>query len=151
MERDGLTALWIIFGAQLIAGLLILFVLYYIDPGVGRIDFPLAFVVVGAGVVGIGAAHWTTRRPLDTATDTSLALSYRTSFFIGFALAEAPLMISFVLCFITKDLWPYVIELPLWLIGMSLIAPTNRNLGRRQQEVQAQGSSLSLVESLRKG
>ncbi|HWL64855.1 MAG TPA: hypothetical protein VNP73_02680 [Actinomycetota bacterium] len=147
--QDGLAALKILFRVQIIAGFLILFILYKIDPGIGRIDVPWLMVVLGAGVVGIAGAHWSTRRPLALESNESLASSYRTAFFSGFGLSEMPLMLAFVACFITKDLWPYLSELPLWLIGMSLIAPTNSNLAKRQQEIAAQGSILDLAEALR--
>ena len=149
MQTDGLTALRIIFAALVGSGLLILGILIAITPDIGRIEIPLAVVVIALGVFGSAAGHWATRRPLKADSPDTLALSYKSNFFVAYALNESPLLISFVLTFVTSELWPYLVELPLWLVGLGLMAPTNGNLAKRQQEITAQGSTLSLVDALR--
>lgn len=43
---------------------------------------------------------------------------------------------------------PLVIDSADTLVGMAAVAPTKRNLDRRQQQIQAQGTGLSLARSL---
>ena len=148
-QTDGLLTLRGIYSSLFYAGFLILYVLSAIDPGMGRVSYPLAAGVVFMGLAGIAAAHWSTRRPLNTGSSRHLAASYRESFFLGFALNEAPLMMSFVLVFIRDEMWPYLLALPFWVIGMVVLAPGKANLRRRQQQIMAQGSMLQLVPALR--
>jgi hypothetical protein len=42
-------------------------------------------------------------------------------------------VISFVLCFIRSEWWPYLFDLPFFLIGMAIIAPGRANLARQQR------------------
>lgn len=85
---------------------------------------------------------------MSTTDARSLAESYRSNLLLGIALNQAPLLLSFLLCFITDELWPYLLDLPFYLIGMALIAPGRRNLNRRQKQISAQGSALSLGRAL---
>jgi hypothetical protein len=101
-----------------------------------------------AGLAGVAGAAWTRARELDVRNASHLALTYRTSFFVGFALVKAPLVMSFVLCFITQRSWPYLMALPLYLLGMALIAPSRHNLERKQEWIYQRGSNLSLARAL---
>jgi hypothetical protein len=145
---DGVVLLRVVFLAFLLAVLMILFVLGFIIPSIGTPDLPLGSLVVLLGFLGIGAAAWTTNRELEISSPSAVAASYRTHFFLGFALVEAPLMMSFVLCFLRQRTWPYLIALPLYLVGMALIAPSRRNLERRQEQISQRGSNLSLGRAL---
>lgn len=63
---------------------------------------------------------------------------------------EAGLLVSFVLTFVWDRLWPFLIGLSIYLIGMiAFVAPSRRNLDRRQEQLQRQGSMLSIREALR--
>ncbi len=147
-DVDGVVIMRVLFLSLTLAALLILFVLTFIFEEVGVPDPALGSVVVGLGVAGVAAAAWSANRKLDTSTASALAESYRSNFFLGFALNEAPLLTSFVFCFIQDELWPYLVALPLYLVGMALIAPGRRNLERRQEQVHRQGSTLSLGRAL---
>jgi hypothetical protein len=129
---DGLVLLRMVFLALLLAALMILFILGFIIPATGTPDLGLSVAVVIAGLAGVAGAAWTRARELDVRNASHLALTYRTSFFVGFALVEAPLVMSFVLCFITQRSWPYLMALPLYLLGMALIAPSRHDLERKQ-------------------
>jgi hypothetical protein len=145
---DGVVATRLVFLSLLLSALLILYVLTFVIERVGAPDAALASMVVFLGIGGIAAAAWTANRKLDIANASALAQSYRANFFLGFALNQAPLLISFVLCFMREELWPYLVDLPLYLIGMMLIAPSRRNLERRQEQIHRHGSTLSLGRAL---
>jgi hypothetical protein len=102
------------------------------------------------GLLSVAAAMFGRRRPLDLSSEENLALSYRTNFFLSFALVEAPYLIAFVLTFVLGQMSVLFTTLPFFVAGMSLIAPLSRELSRRQQEIMASGSSLSLENALRK-
>jgi hypothetical protein len=141
---DGVLVIRVLFIAYLLSAFLILFVLTFVIDRLGTPDLELALVIVVFGIGGVVAALWTTRRELDVSSVSSLALSYRTNFFLGFAWNQAPLMLTFVLCFIRNQQWPYLAGLPLYLIGMAIIAPGVHNLECRQNQVSQRGSSLSV-------
>lgn len=147
-EGDGVLTIRALFLWLLMAPLLILYVMTLIDGPVGAPDVALGSVAVALGFAGIAAAYWTANRKLETRSAAALAESYRKLFFLGFALNEIPLLVSFALCFVENGLWPYLIALPFFLIGMALIAPSRRNFERRQAQIHAQGSVLSLGRAL---
>jgi hypothetical protein len=45
--------------------------------------------------------------------------------------------VGFAFSFIRQELWPYLIVLPLYLIAMVTIAPSKRNIERRQETGQS--------------
>jgi hypothetical protein len=147
-EPDGLIVMRILFLALLMSSFLILFVLTFI---VGRLGIPapaLGLLIAALGIVGIAGAVWASNRELDVSTAFALAESYRTHFLLAFALSEAPLVVSFLVCLVRHQQWPYLVALPFHLIGMALIAPGPRNLNRHQEEISSRGSQLSLGRSL---
>ena len=145
---DGLVILRILFLSLLAAPFLILLVLTFVIDEVGSLEPLLGTGVAGLAIAGVAAAGWVTRRDLDVTSAETLAQSYRTSFFLGFALNEAPLLIAFVFCYIEEAMWPYLVAFPIYLVGMWLLAPTKRNLARRQEQVHRRGSMLSLGQAL---
>ncbi|MDQ4125708.1 MAG: hypothetical protein M3134_08935 [Actinomycetota bacterium] len=132
------------------APLTMLFVMAFIFEEVGSPDLPLAAVVVAVGLGGVVAASWTRSRPLEGNDEAEVAGSYRTLFFLGFALAEAALLVSFVLAFVADGLWPFVMALPLYLLAMALIAPSRSNLDKREAQLRGGGSTISLRGALTK-
>jgi hypothetical protein len=146
--RDGLTVHRLVFLAQLTAGLALLYVLTVVVERVGRPTPERAVLMAALGVYAVGVALLMRRRTLDPSSAAALADAYRANFFLAFALIEAALLTSFVFVFVLDALWPYLVCLPFWLIAMLLIAPGRRDLARRQQELTASGSPLSITESL---
>jgi hypothetical protein len=145
---DGMVILRLLFLALLLSAFLILFVLSFIIDRWGAFDLALAVAIAALGAAGVAAALWTTNRELDVSSAATLAQSYRTNFFLGFAMSQAPLLISFVISLIKHEQWPYLVALPFHLIGMALIAPSRRNLNRYQDQIGRRGSNLSLGRAL---
>lgn len=107
-------------------------------------------VAVVLGLLSLSAGVFCRAKKLDASSEQKLAESYRQLFFLSFALVEGPYMVAFVLSFVMKQNVVVVAALPLYLFGMFLIAPLSGELRRRQQQITAQGSSLSLEDALRK-
>lgn len=144
----GVTVLRGLFLALAGAPLTMLFVMAFIFEEVGSPDPPLAAVVVAVGVAGVVAASWTRRRPLEGSSEKEIAATYRTLFFLGFALAEAPLLVNFVLTFVVDELWPFLMALPLYFVAMASIAPSRSNLDKRDEQLRGRGSTVSLRRAL---
>jgi hypothetical protein len=91
---------------------------------------------------------WVRRRALDLTSPERLARSYRANVFIRIGLAEAAVLGGLVGVFVTGSLWIYMVGIVFGLVGLALAAPSVRDIQRRQDEVVAIGSALSLVEVL---
>lgn len=143
---DGLTTIRLLFLSVMQAGILVGVVLLFIvdigSPGT------VALLPLGLGTAGVAAVVWARRRPLNAASPRELVRSYNANFFTGFALAEAPLMISAGLALWQQELWPYLLSVPFFSIAMVLVAPGRRNLAADQRLLQARGVSISLTEAL---
>ncbi len=107
-------------------------------------------VGISVGLLSIAAAMFCRRRKLDVSSEEALAESYRTLFFLSFALVEAPYLAAFVLTFVVDERIVVIAALPFYLLGMFMIAPLSGEMRRRQQQITAQGSALSLEDALRK-
>ena len=57
-------------------------------------------------------------------------------------------MVAFALCFVEDAIWPYLMDFPLYLVGMALVAPSPRNFIRVQEQILTGGSPLQLGRSL---
>jgi len=68
--------------------------------------------------------------------------------FIGIGCADSVALFGFVGIFIGGTIWLYLLGLAFALPGLALIGPTRADIERRQQQIAAQGSSLSLLEAL---
>jgi hypothetical protein len=145
---DGLTALRIFWLTYVQALVLFLLVLALIEPAVGSPDEGYLLVLIAVQMLALGGVVWSRTRPLDTSSVAKLAGSYRTLFFVGVAFAESVALFGFVGVFLVEELWPYLEALPLGLLGLALLAPTCRDIARRQQPITAKGSSLSLGGAL---
>jgi hypothetical protein len=148
--RDGLTALRFIslaFCAALLALLLVLVLtLQGTDPKPVPSFAPFAVLVAGAlGLIGV---LFLRSRPLDGASSFALAVSYRTTFFLGMACSEAPALLGFVMAMIYRRLWLYAIGMAVGFVGFALMAPTRSELDRRQGALSAGGSALDLRAAL---
>src|SRR6266508_2999343 len=100
------------------------------------------------GALGSDSALWARLRPLDLTSPGRLARSYRSNAFTRIGLAEAAVLTGLVGVFVGDSLWIYVVGMAFGLFGLSLAAPSVRDIQRRQQEIAARGSALSLVEVL---
>ncbi|HEV8621350.1 MAG TPA: hypothetical protein VGR33_00445, partial [Actinomycetota bacterium] len=62
--------------------------------------------------------------------------------------ANSAALFGFVGVFIGGSFWLYLLGLAFALPGLALIAPTRADIERRQRQIEAQGSSLSLLDAL---
>ena len=143
---DGLAVMRQLWATLMGAGILIALVILLIGDewGTSGIAFGIPL-----GLLSVAAAKFGRSRKLDLSNEGALALSYRTNFFLSFALVEAPYLMAFVLTFVLDQMSVLFAALPFFVVGMALIAPLSGELRRRQQEITASGSSLSLENALR--
>jgi len=139
--------------AQFLTAVSPLFLFLAILPAVGSNSRPdnvhwLLFFVAGYGVLCLANILWLRRRPLMTNTPQTLAASYKAVMFIGIGCADSVALFGFVGIFIGGTIWLYLLGLAFALPGLALIGPTRADIERRQQQIAAQGSSLSLLEAL---
>lgn len=83
-----------------------------------------------------------------TKTPQTLAASYRGVMFIGIGFADSVALFGFAGIFIGGKFWLYFLGLAFALVGLALIAPTRADIERRQRQIEAQGSTLTLLEIL---
>jgi hypothetical protein len=146
----GLNSLQVSFASVFLALFLFLLMLTFIAPwSDGEADPIWIPLLIGSyGAVSLALVRWTMKRPLDVRSARRVAGSYVSRLWLGIALAQSAALIGFVSVFITGDLWLYVEGLVFGVPGMVLIAPTRRNIERRQRRIEAEGSSISLLETL---
>lgn len=139
---------WSLFSSGVLIGAVLLLI--------GPID--LGFEAVwSAVIVGFGVAGQVMRRRFEERPPSPEQLQsvegvmtwWRSSFFLGYSLAESGLLLGFVVCFIQEPIWPYLAGIPVWLYGMWAIYPSTSNLDRYQQRITAHGSPISLENALR--
>ena len=146
---DGLTALRSVFVGMVAALPLFLLPLFFIAPWNGRGESAWALgLVVLLGTIGLFRVRTARNRPLRIESTERLASSYRANFFIGVGHSVAPSVVAFIGTFFANKLWLYLVGLAFGFLGFALIAPTRADIERRQQQIAAQGSSLSLLEVL---
>lgn len=150
---DGLDSLRVIYLSLVIAPAMLLVVLLFIFPAPGQAPEPWgppALLLSAFGVVILIVLSVRRGKPLAGSTETELAAAYRGDLFVGVGLAESVILFSFVGVFITGAIQVYLVGLLLGYAGLLVIAPTRRNLARRQEQLGPQGYNLSLVRALRK-
>jgi hypothetical protein len=132
------------------AFVLFLYVLLFITDGWGRLSAAgaIPWIIVATGVFGLVGTLLVRRRPLDMSSPVRLADSYRTAFFLGVAFSEMPGLGAFVGAVVTGHLVVYVVGLGFTAAGMALVAPTRADIARRQRDLMAWGSMLSLGRAL---
>jgi hypothetical protein len=108
--------------------------------------FPAVVAILGVVTVAVIRRHRS--RPLDCQSVSSLIVSYRVRFLIDHGFAQAPALAAFVGSFLMGTWWIYLLGLAFSLSAMLLVAPTRREIDRRQEQIAAQGSSLSLGRAL---
>ncbi len=117
------------------------------SSGSDKVDW-LPFLVAGCGVLSLANILWLRRHALMTNTAQTLAASYRASMFIGIGSASSPALFGFAGIFVGEKFWLYLLGLAFALLGFALIAPTRADIERRQRQIEAQGSSFSLLDAL---
>jgi hypothetical protein len=149
---DHLTAFRFIFVGLVVALLLWGWILLYIvESGRWwRADQNVWFlgVVLGIGALATLDVQWARARRLDVTSPGHLAASYRARTFIGIGASEVPALAAFVGVFVMGAYWIYLVGLPVSLAGLLLAGPTRREIARRQEQIAARGSPLSLVQAL---
>ena len=92
--------------------------------------------------------RWVRSRPLDTSSPEKLAQSFMSRMFIGIGYAESAALVAFVGAFVMSTLWIYLVGLACSTVNLALVAPSHREITRRQEQICAQGSTLSLGAAL---
>ncbi|MGH2636872.1 MAG: hypothetical protein ACRDHU_12105, partial [Actinomycetota bacterium] len=77
--------------------------------------------------------------------------SYVGRVLLGAAVAETPVALGFAGTLIAGEPWPALVGGAWGLAALSFVAPTEADLDRRQAELTASGSSLSLRDALAAG
>ena len=121
------------------------------EGGLKRTGVSAQPVAVGITLIGIlslvGGRVWVPR--LDGSDLGSVVQSYRSRFFARVAWAEAPALLAFGgFLLLGGEPWVYLIGLTASLAGFALAAPTPASLRRDQQQLDASGKTLNLLESL---
>jgi F0F1-type ATP synthase membrane subunit c/vacuolar-type H+-ATPase subunit K len=147
-EANGLVALRTVFLSIVVALFLFLLSLSFLGRWDGGDERWVPWTVVALGICSLAGMSWVRRRPLVTGSPEALASSYRTRFFMGIGVAESAALFGFAGVFIGCSLWIYLIGLVFALVGLWMIAPSRLDIERRQTEITAAGSPLSLLDAL---
>jgi O-antigen/teichoic acid export membrane protein len=147
-ETNGLIVLRSVFLGLIVPLLLFVVMLSFIEPWDGGDEGWVPWVVVVIGIASLAGLAGIRRRPLPTTSPEALARLYRAWFFIGVGVASAAALWGFVGVFLGGSLWIYLVGLAFGLIGLWMIAPTRSDIERRQREITAAGSPLSLLDAI---
>jgi hypothetical protein len=147
-ETNGLILLRNIYLA--LVGQLILFpvAFSFIGPWDGGDEGWMPWAVVPIGIVSLVWIARLRRRQLLTTSPEALAGSYRVLFFLGVGLAEVPALLAMAVVLLRGSFWICLVGLPFALAGMWMVAPSHRDIERRQREITAAGSPHSLLDAL---
>jgi len=145
---DGLTLLRAFLIKFVSTLFLFLVVLLFLDPEKGESAGWFPYLLIAIGLIELAFIRWARGRPLVTESVEKLAGVYRGSFFIGVGMAYSAALFGFVCFFINGRLWLYLVGMAFSLIGLTWIAPTRQDIERRQGQIEAQGTSLSLGKAL---
>jgi len=104
----------------------------------------VSWAVLAVGLIFVAALGVIRARPLDASSGERLLTTYKASLFIEIGLAEAPALLGLAVSLLVRARLPYLAGLGPSLAGFALLAPTRRDIERRQQQVDEQGSTLSL-------
>jgi hypothetical protein len=147
-ETNGLIAIRGRLLGFLVSLFLFVFAMSFIAPWDGGDERWVPWAVAALGVYSVAAMAWIRRRPLVTGSPEALAGSYRARFFIGVGLAQSAALFGLAGVFIGGSLWIYLVGLAFGLVGFRMIAPTRLDIERRQREITAAGSPISLLDAL---
>jgi O-antigen/teichoic acid export membrane protein len=148
LETNGLILLRSVFLVLVAALLLFVVPLSFIGPWDGGDERWVPWAVVAIGIISLAWVARIRRRPLPTTSPEALARHYRALFFIGVSAAADAALLGFVGVFQGGSAWIYLVGLAFGLVGLWMIAPTRSDIERRQREIIAAGSPLSLLDAL---
>jgi F0F1-type ATP synthase membrane subunit c/vacuolar-type H+-ATPase subunit K len=150
---DPLIVMRRLFVSFCVAIVLFFVVLSFMDPAAsGTADLSGAWAATLAGIVGvisIASGRWFGDRPLDCSSAERLSSSFRERFFMRLAFGEAPALAGFVLVFLSRSLWPYVVGAAFTAIGFAWAAPTRSRIVHDQAVLDKSGCTRNLVTALR--
>ena len=133
----------------IVVGAILLLVLGLAMPGEAKEGFGwLTALAAAAGAIATAVAWWIRRRPLRADDEPGLARTYVARVLLGVAVAEVPIAVGFAGTLVADEPWPVLVGVGLGLAALSLVAPTNADVDRRQGELLDAGSALSLREAL---
>jgi hypothetical protein len=148
VQTNGLILLRSVFLVLVAALLLFVVALSFIGPWDGGDQGWVPWAVVVIGIASLAYVARIRRRPLPTTSPETLARYYRALFFIGVGVAAAAASWGFVGVFQGGSAWIYLVGLAFGLVGLWMIAPTQSDIERRQREITAAWSPLSLLDVL---
>ena len=130
-------------------GVVLLVVLGFVMPGEAREGFGwLTLLVAVTGVTVAATDWWIRRRPLRGRDEPGLARAYVARVMLGVAVAEVPVAIGFAGTLVAGEPWAVLVGAGSSLAALSFVAPTSADVDRRQAELTATGSALSLRNAL---
>lgn len=130
-------------GALVMFGVVLLFI------GVAGDLVPWLPLLIAGAAGSVLAARFVVK-PLDCTSSTTLAVSYRTRFFLAIACSETVALFGFVFSFIGGPVWIYHLAAAFSLYRFWTVAPPTRaGIARDQERLDASGCALSLVAALR--
>jgi hypothetical protein len=133
----------------IVAGVLVLLALAFALPTQDRDGFgwlvPLAAVEGGMATAIVAAIR---RAPLRAVDGPDLARRYLARMMLGSAVAETPVAIGFAGTLVAGEPWPALLGGAWGIVALSLVAPTQADLDRRQGELVSAGSPLSIRDAL---
>jgi hypothetical protein len=133
----------------MVAGVVLLITMGLLLPGEGRAGFGwLSPLVAATGAIAVTAAWWIRRRPLRAEDQPGLARSFVARALLGVAVSEIPFIVGFAATLVADEPWPVLVGAGFGFVALALVAPTDADLDRRQTELGAAGSALSLREAL---
>jgi hypothetical protein len=148
MQANGLIALRSVFLSLVGVLFLLPVALSFIEPWDGGDERWIPWAVVVIGTIELAWVARVRRRPLATTSMETLARSYQALFFIGISIAVGPGLWGFAGAFLGGSFWIYLVGLAFALVGLWMIAPTHQDIERRQREITATGSPLSVLDAL---
>jgi len=147
-ETNGLLRLRMVF-LSLLPSLLFFFIAFtFIQPFDGGDEGWFPAIVALGGLGSLAGAVWIRGRGLDTSSSEALAGSYRALSFLGIGIAEMAALWATAATFLSGSSWLYLIGAAFTLVGLWLVAPTAADIKRRQRDIIAKGSTLSLLDAL---
>jgi len=135
-------------GSLVLAGAAAGVIAAIIPPGEAAVSPGLfAAIVLADAAVSLGMLLWARRRPLDTSSPAALASSYRSLYVMSLGVSFAPTMVGFIGAILTGRAWVGLLGVGFALAGLGYLAP-RIDVARRQTEITASGSPLSLESAL---
>jgi hypothetical protein len=108
----------------------------------------ISWVVIVVGALLVLPIARVRRQRLATASPNALVSSYARSFFAGVQWSSTAALLGLIGMTISGSLWLYAVGTAFALVGVWMVAPTKKDIDRRQREIAAAGSPLSLIDAL---